>query len=1106
MRAPSVPSFAQLLSACVLALAASAASAATVTIPPSADNTIAQGIDPGSGEDFEDNSSGACEYVFSGTTNDGLLRRALLRFDVAGNVPAGSTVTDVKLTLTYNRSGDNQDASMSLHPLNRAWGEGTATCGPRGGGQGDPAGAGDATWDDAEFGSVAWTNSGGDFGAASATATVGSGNSGTGVWDEAAMVADVQGWLSDPNSNFGWILVGDEARSPTARRFSSSEGSNPPALEIVFDPPPGSVACCFDEGVCSVELSTVDCTGAGGTPADPPTDTCEPNPCPQPTGACCNLDESCSDGVDRLVCEGAGGVFQGSNSTCGQGNVDCGLTPFVDPLPIPPALAPTGTRADGVLQYTVEAVDAKQQLHSELPDTDLWTYNGAYPSFTIEATVGVPIEVTYVNNLPTARGQRGSHLLDVDECPHGPNYYADSARISTHLHGGHVPARVDGQPELTILPGETDVYEYPNNQEAATLWYHDHALGITRLNVYSGMAGFYLLRDSFEAGLGLPSGEFEIPIAIQDREFNEDGSLFYNPTVQDAFKGNRIVVNGKVWPFLNVKRGKYRFRLLNGSQAREYILRLENLADPNQVIPFQLIGTDLGLIDAPIALDTISIMAPAERFDVVVDFAGFAPGTEIVLRNDELTVPLVPNVMKFVVTNEDGFTGDLPGILRPVTRMTDQGELTRYFRLTKIDAECANEPGRFIGEWLIETLDGPEDEENPPTVLGEHWDDLDSFPRLDTREIWEFSNPTSSMHPMHVHLVRFQILDKTDLDTGQPIPLEPWEDKTWKDTVRVGPNSKARVIMDFEDYLGKFPFHCHILDHEDHEMMRQFQATNDPAHCVMNGVCDPGEDCESCGVDCARVSGALCGNGLCEGGDGENCVTCPGDCAGKQQGSVGNQFCCGFNDGQVTNPIACGDDVNDGRCIDATDKLFCRVDPRVMACCGDKLCEGQETGGTCAVDCAPVPCGNRVLDPPEECDDGNIVPGDGCAPTCELEDSVSFYGTAEGGSVDLTVDGELVSVPTTPGQTPAQVAQALAAAIEADPELSAAGVTAVAIGNRVVTTGTIESTTVNDPGLSTEPLAPVPALSPLGFALLASLFIAAGAALVQRRGRRAAER
>jgi hypothetical protein len=144
------------------------------------------------------------------------------------------------------------------------------------------------------------------------------------------------------------------------------------------------------------------------------------------------------------------------------------------------------------------------------------------------------------------------------------------------------------------------------------------------------------------------------------------------------------------------------------------------------------------------------------------------------------------------------------------------------------------------------------------------------LPTLGTREIWEFSNPTNSVHPMHVHLVKFQVLDKTDLTTGQPIPLQPWEDTTWKDTVRVPPRSKVRVIMDFEEYLGRFPFHCHILDHEDHEMMRQFQAINPTDSCVVNGSCDPGEDCVSCPADCGEVSGALCGNGLCEAGDGES--------------------------------------------------------------------------------------------------------------------------------------------------------------------------------------------------------------------------------------------
>ena len=241
-----------------------------------------------------------------------------------------------------------------------------------------------------------------------------------------------------------------------------------------------------------------------------------------------------------------------------------------------------------------------------------------------------------------------------------------------------------------------------------------------------------------------------------------------------------------------MKQGKYRFRLLNGSQAREYSLRLENLADPGQVIPFTLIGTDLGLIDAPISLDTISIMAPAERFDVIVDFGGFPAGTEIVLRNDELTSPADPQ--RHEVRGDERGRVHRPDPGQPASSppMPTRASRPATSGSRRSDAECANEPGRIVGEWLIETLDGPDDPQNPPAVLGKHWDDIDvDFPVLDTREIWEFSNPTNSMHPMHVHLVRFQVLDKTDLDTGQPIPLEPWEDTTWKDTVRVPPTRRS---------------------------------------------------------------------------------------------------------------------------------------------------------------------------------------------------------------------------------------------------------------------------------------------------------------------------
>ncbi|MGB5178803.1 MAG: multicopper oxidase domain-containing protein, partial [Gammaproteobacteria bacterium] len=862
-------------------------------------------------------------------------RRALMQFDLS-SIPPGSIINSVTLSMSVTRGSNHVDSVFTVHPNNSAWVEGVDGCGVRGGGQGEPS-TGGVTW-----------NTRPANGVASASLLI---NNTSPVWaSTAAMVNDVQGWLDNPGSNFGWVVIGDETISTSTRRFDSREGGSPPVLTVDFTPTGDVEACCETDGSCSL---TVVASGTCGGTTQGLGSSCEPNLCPQPTGACCNTDNSCSD-EDALVCETGGGTFVGGN--CNQ--ADCGLAPFLEPLPIPAVLQPTGTRSDGVPQYTVSVETASQSVHPNLPNTDLWTYNGAWPSLTILAQKDQPIEVTYQNNLPSGGGgNRGSNLLEIDTCAHGPNYFGDAKRIVTHLHGGHLPARFDGQPEYTLLPGESDVYQYPNNQNAGTLWYHDHALGITRLNVYGGMAGFYLLADEEDTlgpgnAFGFPSGPYEIGLAIQDRSFNVDGSLFYNAQLEDAFKGDYAVVNGKISPFLNVDQGKYRFRILNGSQSREYIYRLENITDPGNDPSFTLVGTDLGLIDEPINLgnSTGSKIAPAERLDVVIDFAGMAPGDEIILRNDEPTPPLLPSIMKFIVTGNSGYTGAIASTLRPVTPLSNP-DVTRYFRLFKdAGASCKDGSGRFINEWLVESLDGPNG-----NVIGKYWDDLSEFPILGNREVWEFENPTNVMHPMHVHLVKFQILSKTDLTTGQPIPLEPWEANTWKDIVRIPGNASARIIMDFTDYLGRFPQHCHILDHEDHEMMRQFQTTNDPANCNNNGNCDAGEDCVSCANDCAQVSGASCGNGLCEAGDGEDCITCPADCGGRQNGKVSNQYCCGGTSSSGTNPIGCGVDANDNRCIDASAGLACRVEARVSACCGDMLCEGEETISSCGVDCDPNP-------------------------------------------------------------------------------------------------------------------------------------------------------
>jgi spore coat protein A len=961
-----------------------------VDILPSQDTTIY--------EDFPNNSCGIGTGVFIGKNNRnvcsvstetfcdqdddcdagetcdppavGAIRRGLLRFDIAesagGPLPAGTTIGSVRLIMDSSRSGESDDAPATLHRIQPTagadWGEGASFCDDvRNGGQGVPAVTGDATWEDRSVNNAApWSAMGGDFDPFSATAIIPP--TGQAIWDSedpsnSAMVVDVQNWLDNPGMNYGWIVIGDEGRSSTSRRFDSREGRTPPILVVNIV---GGVPCCDIDGeflgICT-EVPEGTCQTP---PPDPNATSCEPdNPCPQPEGACCNQDESCSDLVTGAECAAAGGDFQGDGSACSDNQVDCGLEPFVDPLPFPvPVVQPVGTRADGVLQYEITMDQIQQQLHRDLPATDVWGYNGSYPGPTLEAMSDTPIEVTYTNNLPP------EHYLEVDECPHGPNYWQRISRTSVHLHGANIMARFDGHPDLDIFPGTSDVFQYPNTQIPATLWYHDHGLGITRLNVYMGLAAYYMIRDDFENGLGLPSGDFEVPAVIQDREFNEDGTLFYPPLIESGgFFGDKTLVNGKVWPFFNVDQGKYRFRFLNGSQARQYLLRLENLADPEAEIPFTLIGTDGGLISAPISLNTF-LMAPAERFDIVIDFSAFNEGDEIVLRNDDTADPRLPNVMKFIVTAEAGHIAALPPTLREVPEIPENEAGNRYRRFI---LETEGEPCSGT-EWLVKSVD------SQGNVIGQHWDELTEFPVLGTTEIWEFENPSNLMHPMHIHLVQFQILERRDLTTGQSIPLEPWEINTWKDTARVLPGTSTRAIMRFENWPGRFPYHCHILDHEDHEMMRQFQATNDPANCDSDGVCETLEDCVSCPSDCGIVNGAFCGNGLCEIGDGEDFVTCPEDCNGKTKGK--SAFNCTAGDpNDPDNPgTNCGF-AADGFTVEfdgcTTDGFYCRVAPRLRACCGDTLCEGQEQAqgpDFCELDCGPE-C--QVTEQPEiTCDDG----------------------------------------------------------------------------------------------------------------------------------------
>jgi cysteine-rich repeat protein len=373
-----------------------------------------------------------------------------------------------------------------------------------------------------------------------------------------------------------------------------------------------------------------------------------------------------------------------------------------------------------------------------------------------------------------------------------------------------------------------------------------------------GLAGFYLLRDAFEQGLGLPSGEYEVPLAIQDRSFDPDGSFEYPAAWDEHFFGNTVLVNGKVWPYLNVKRGKYRFRMLDGSNSRTYRLRLSNGAS------FQVIGMEGGLLPAPVTVSEVTL-GPGERADVIVDFAPYAAGTEILLVNDAPApfpgtpgVGVIPNVMKFVVGSQTGHTAAVPASLRPIEALDPADAVaTRDFELRKMGDPCTG------SMW---------------TINGLGFDDITEYPELGTTEIWRFVNRSGVTHPMHMHLVMFQVLDRQAFDDvggnivpiGSPVP-PPAHEAGWKDTVQVGPNEILRVIARFERYVGRFPYHCHILEHEDHEMMRQFETTTtcgDGTRGIPIEACDDGNQVADDGCSPSCTVEDQCANGLDDDGDG----------------------------------------------------------------------------------------------------------------------------------------------------------------------------------------------------------------------------------------------
>lgn len=529
--------------------------------------------------------------------------------------------------------------------------------------------------------------------------------------------------------------------------------------------------------------------------------------------------------------------------------------------------------------------------------------NATYPGRTFIVQRDRKVKVRWTNNLTddgTPTGPVIPHLLPVDETLHWafslPGYHmnsiaTDGIPIVTHVHGGHTEAFSDGNPEYWFTPGyrvkgprwQKEEYEYDNDQQAGTIWYHDHGLGITRLNVYAGMAGFYIIRDEFDTGLAdnpvaLPVHPYEQLLVIQDHMFDAAGQHFYPafpgdpgyddfidddanppaPTALAEFFGDFILVNGVPWPKLEVEPRVYRLRLLNGSDSRFYALWLAGDAG---TAPLQVIGTDNGLLHAPVPVEKL-VIAPGERYDVLVDFGAFA-GQQLVMKNNAkgpfpagstVDPRTTGRIMAFNVglAVSDDTNNTVPTTLRaaPIGPNDIQGAdpVARVRKLALF--EGMDDRGRL--QPLLGTAEPALDVTGGVQEGSLVWDEckapITENPGLNDVEIWEVYNATMDAHPFHVHLVSFQILDRQrfkatlvpkpivqhdgshgtggilrDIKTiGRPKGPAP-EEAGWKDTAIMYPGEVTRIMARF-DRPGRYVYHCHILSHEDHEMMRAYHV------------------------------------------------------------------------------------------------------------------------------------------------------------------------------------------------------------------------------------------------------------------------------------------
>jgi len=654
-------------------------------------------------------------------------------------------------------------------------------------------------------------------------------------------------------------------------------------------------------------------------------------------------------GAGLFLTSNIGGVQRVLAIALPGGTLDPALIPkFQDPMIIPPAM-PRTTVVDGTVDYYEIGVRQFEQFilpTSMGKKTPVWSYGSEttsgtynYPAYTIEGRAGRPVRVKWVNQLVDNNGSFLPHLLPVDPTLHWanpgggetgrdtrpthsgtPDAYTGPVPIVTHVHGAHVGPESDGYPEAWWLPAAngipsgyatqgtfydtfdpagtdpgTAVFQYPNTQNATTLWYHDHTLGMTRVNVYAGPAGFWIIRNGpsdlpagvlpgpapSETSSPFATDVYEIPIVVQDRAFNDDGTLFYPDTREffdgitppyigdvdaDAdiapiwnpeYFGNVMVVNGRAWPTLAVEARRYRFRLLNGCNSRFLILKFTDTAPTaadaatpaTSALSIWQIGADQGFLPAPVELGSL-LMAPAERADVIVDFTSLPVGAEVYLINEGPDEPFgggepaldfdiadadtTRQVMKFTVVAPTGLDTSTPPSQLTLPAVAPLPATTRVRRLSLNEVMGMTQDGPAAA--LLGTVD------DAGNSVPQMWmEPATQVPDAGATEIWEIYNFTADAHPIHVHLVEFRVLDRQSLvtnadgETEPPARLvagtvrapEPWETGP-KDVVIAYPGEVTRIAATF-DIPGRYVWHCHIVEHEDNEMMLPYLVALNPA-------------------------------------------------------------------------------------------------------------------------------------------------------------------------------------------------------------------------------------------------------------------------------------